>query len=324
MRLVFAAILTLSLAACAPRATAPFDPNRALNPDDFGPQPARVEWWYVSGYLPDDAIAFHWAQFKVTARGIPYTASHVAVTDLRTDRLSFQEQNRGLVTYRFPPLEIGQGRWKLRQEGSAYTLKAESIDVRLTPTKPNVIHPPGYSGTAEVGRLYYQSNTRMTLEGTIAGRPVKGLAWLDHQWGDQLAGTAALWDWFGLHLSNGVDLMVYRVKDGRGRVVQQFGSFVDPSGVARNPTNVQLTPMRTWTSSSSHTYGTAWTLSADEFELQVEAVREDQELRSRTTYVAYWEGPMKGRGRWRGEPVEVVGMGEFVGGALPGSPIAPR
>lgn len=324
MRLILAATVTLSLAACAPRATVPFDPSRTPDPNDFGPQPAQMEWWYVSGYLPDDDVAFHWAQFKVTARGVPYTASHVAVTDLRANRLSFREQNRGRVTYRFPPLEVGQGFWALRQDGAGYALKAGPIDVRLTPTRPNVVHPPGYSGTAEVGRLYYQSNTRMTLEGTIAGRSVRGFAWLDHQWGDQLPGSIALWDWFGLHLSNGVDLMVYRVKDRSGRVVQQFGSFVDAAGVARNPSNVRVTPTRTWTSPTGRSYGTAWTLSADEFELQVEAPREEQELLSRTTFVAYWEGPMRGRGTWRGEPVTVAGMGEFVGGALPGSPAADR
>ena len=24
-----------------------------------------MEWWYVSGYLPEPKLAFHWAQFKV-------------------------------------------------------------------------------------------------------------------------------------------------------------------------------------------------------------------------------------------------------------------
>lgn len=306
--------LCLALGACAPAAA--FDPTTLPAAADLGPKPAQTEWWYVSGYLPESGVAFHWAQFKVNYQGIAYYASNLAVTDLRAGRLDFHEQNSGEGVFRFPPLLVGQGEWKLAQRGAAYSLSAGPLAVELTPSKPPVVHPPGYSGAPEVGRLYYQSITRLTVRGTVSGREVQGLAWLDHQWGDQVPAQSAVWDWFGLHLSNGVDLMVYRVRNRAGQVVQLVGSWVDAQGRARPVHELSAAPQGSWRSPSGRDYAVFWALRADEFRLALAPVRQNQELLSRTTLVAYWEGPMTGTGEWQGESVQAQGMGEFVAGSL--------
>ncbi|WP_027483166.1 lipocalin family protein [Deinococcus pimensis] len=308
-------VLTGVLAACAP-ATQPFDPDARLDPAALGPKNSQLEWWYVSGYLPESRAAFHWAQFKTVYRGVPYFVSHVAVTDLETGKLVFQEQNSGGTEFRFPPLLVRQGDWQLREDGGRYALDAGPVKLSLTPLKNSVVHPPGYSGTAEVGRMYYQSVTRLDLRGTLNGREVRGLAWMDHQWGDQIPGQQALWDWFGLHLSNGVDLMVYRVKDASGKVVQLAGSWVDPQGVAREVRDLRAVPRETWRSPTGREYTLGWDLVADGFTLKVDAVRREQELLSPATVVAYWEGPVRGAGTWGDQPITAEGMGEFVGGSL--------
>ena len=88
--------LLLALVGCLP-ALQPVDPNRLPSADNWGPNNSPLEWWYVSGYLPEEGLAFHWALFKAYAPqnwqiGIlnpaiffpgPYHASHIAVTDLR-------------------------------------------------------------------------------------------------------------------------------------------------------------------------------------------------------------------------------------------------
>lgn len=310
-------LLTLSvlLAGCAPAVTA-FDPAARLDPADFGPQRANTEWWYASGYLPESGVSFHWAQFKVNYKGLVYYASHVAVTDLNTGKLTFVEQNSQDARLSFPPLSLRQGDWQLRQQGADYQLDAGPLHLRLAPLKGPVIHPPGYSGTPEVGQMYYQSVTRLALSGTANGREVQGLAWFDHQWGNQMPGRGALWDWFGLHLSSGADLMLYRVKDGSGRVVQTAGSLVGVDGVARAVPDLKMTPLRDWTSPSGRHYSLAWKVEAGGNSLTLDPLRDDQELLSKTTTVAYWEGPVRGEGRWDGQPVRAEGMGEFVGGPL--------
>jgi predicted secreted hydrolase len=307
------------LSACLPRATA-FDPARMPDPQALGPNNAATEWWYVSGYLPETGQAFHWAQFKVNYKGIPYFASHIAVADLKTGKLNFLEEGRQDAAFTFPPLKVRQADWSLTQTApnntAPFELRAGPLQLTLTPQKGPVVHPPGYSGTPETGQLYYQSVTRLSVSGTIDGQSATGTAWFDHQWGDQQPGRAALWDWFGVHLSDGSDLMLYRVKTLDGKVVQLAGSEVGADGVAREVKNVTMTPQREWTSPSGRKYVLDWKVTSDRGDLTLRAVRDEQELLSKTTSVAYWEGPVSGDGEWGGAAVKVDGMGEFVGGVL--------
>ncbi|RDI95692.1 carotenoid 1,2-hydratase [Meiothermus sp. QL-1] len=330
-------LLLILLAGCLP-ALEGVDPSRPPRPEAWGPHNAPLEWWYVSSYLPEAGLAFHWAFFKAYAPQDwqvgplrpalffpgPYHASHIAITDLRANQKTFEERfdfrfDRpfGDSVVRYPPLFIQQGDWQLRQEGREFQLAAGPIQVRLTPLKPAVVHPPGYSGTAETGRMYYVSYTRLALEGTLLGRRVQGEAWMDHQWGDQLGGggsLGAIWDWFGLHLSNGVDLMLYRVKNTQGQVVQLAGSATNPQGRVEEVVGLRMTPLESWTSPSGRTYALAWQVEAEGLSLRLEPLRKEQELLSASTRVAYWEGPVVGVGSWRGQPVLARGMGEFVAG----------
>ena len=157
------------------------------------------------------------------------------------------------------PLRVQQGDWALREDAQGrYHLGAGPLNLVLTPLKGPVVHPPGYSGTPEVGRLYYQSVTRLAASGTVRiggqARQVSGVVWLDHQWGDQQSGREALWDWFGLHLSDGSDLMLYRIRRANGEVVQVRGSRVDPAGAAHPVPDLVMTPGREWTSPSGRRY----------------------------------------------------------------------
>lgn len=318
-RLLTAALLGGLLTACVPAPTA-FDPGRIPAPDDLGAKNAATEWWYLSGNLPDSGVAFHWAQFKVNYRGLPYHASHVAVTDLKTGQVNFVENSAQQARFGFPPLRVEQGDWKLTQEGGLYRLRAGPLNLTLTPVKPAVVHPPGYSGTPELGRLYYQSITRMDAQGTVQigaeTREVRGQVWFDHQWGDQQPGAQAKWDWFGLHLSDGSDLMLYRVRDAGGRVAQLAASLVDPQGRARELAGVQMTPKRTWRSATGRDYVLDWEVQAEGLTLTLAAQSDNHELLSKTTSVAYWEGPVAGQGTLNGAPITARGMGEFVAGVL--------
>ncbi|GHF31770.1 putative secreted hydrolase [Deinococcus metalli] len=313
------ALLCVLLSACMPAPLA-FDPDRMPAADALGPNNSGTEWWYVSGVLPEPGLAFHWAAFKVNYRGLPLYASHVAVTDLRGNTVNFEENGAQSARFGFPPLDIEQGTWKLVQSGNTYRLTAGPLNLTLTPQKAPVVHPPGYSGTAEVGRLYYQSITRLAATGTVQvgaeARPAQGTVWFDHQWGDQMPGRAALWDWFGLHLSDGSDLMLYRVRTPAGQIVQTVGSRVGADGVARAVPGLTMTPGRVWRSPTGRDYVLEWTVQAPGLSLTLAPLRDEQELISKTTRVAYWEGPVKGAGTSGDAAVTAEGMGEFVGGAL--------
>lgn len=131
-----AALVSVSfLTSCLPRPQA-FDPNRLPDPADLSSRNAATEWYYVSGYLPESGLAFHWAQFKVNYRGIPYNAGHLAVADLRAGKLNLYENTSQSVRFGFPPLRVEQGNWRLVQgAGSrAFGLQAGPLNLTLTST----------------------------------------------------------------------------------------------------------------------------------------------------------------------------------------------
>ncbi len=324
MRRLF--LLPLLLGACAPVLLG-VDPQRLPDPQDWDPKPAPLEWWYASGWA--EPYAFHFAFFKAYAPpsfrilGLPgslfgaFHAAHLALTDLRTgERLFLEVADQDLLAPRGraevgPYLEVSG--WRFWREGEGFRLLAGPVDLAFLPLKPPVVHPPGYSGTEATGRLYYQSYTRVEAAGRIQGEEARGEAWLDHQWGEQLSGLSATWDWFGLHLSDGSELMAYQVKDREGRVVQVLGSRVDPLGRAE-ALELAFVPLEAWMSPSGRTYTLAWRLLGPELDLTLRPLFREGELLSRTTRVAYWEGPVAGEGTFRGYAVRAQGMGEFVAG----------
>jgi predicted secreted hydrolase len=319
-------LLAFLLAACAP-ALLGVDPARLPDPGDWDPRPAPLEWWYASGWVYP--YAFHFAFFKAYAPpsyrilGLPgslfgaFHAAHLALTDLRTGERRFLEvSDQDLFAPRGraepgPRLELAG--FRFFREEAGFRLQAEGVDLLFLPEKPPVVHPPGYSGTEATGRMYYQSYTRARAQGRVLGEGVEGEAWLDHQWGEQLSGVSATWDWFGLHLSDGSELMAYQVKDREGQVVQVLGSRVDPLGRVE-AVELAFFPLEAWTSPSGRTYTLAWRLKGPELDLVLRPLFLEGEILSRTTRVAYWEGPVAGEGVYGGYPVRARGMGEFVAG----------
>jgi len=334
MRLLLVVFLVI-LSACAPRLSG-VDPEKPPSATDWAPKAAPMEWWYVSAYLPKAELAFHYAFFKAYAPermrvyGLPARlvypyplyAAHLAVTDLKTGKKVFLERSDLLdpnleVVVRADPLFLKIGDWRLEERKSGFYLSAGPLELFLTPLKPPVVHPPGYSGTEETGRMYYVSYTRLWASGRALGREVKGYAWMDHQWGEQAAGRRVGWDWFGLHLSDYSELMIYRVRQG-GEVKAIHASRVDPFGRVEKLKGVKMTPLRYWTSEKSgYRYAVAWRVEAEELFLELFPLRLDQELLTLSTRVAYWEGPVRGEGEVKGHRVEAHGMGEFVGGPWP-------
>src|SRR4029079_16924004 len=94
------------------------------------------------------------------------------------------------------------------------------IDLVLQQGKPAVLQGDrGLSRkSAEAGNAsYYYSLTRMPATGTVRLEgerfAVRGLAWMDRAWSTRSRGRDLVgWDWFALQLSDGSDLMLYRLR----------------------------------------------------------------------------------------------------------------
>jgi len=91
---------------------------------------------------------------------------------------------------------------------------------------------------------------------TIDGRKhdVSGLVWFDHEWAtNSLDPDEAGWDWSGLHLSDGKDLMLFRIRDRQGATVFTAGTLRDTKGEVTDLKDLSITPQGVW--KSPHTGG---------------------------------------------------------------------
>ena len=130
------------------------------------------------------------------------------------------------------PFSIAFGKNTLRQVGAdartwKATLQGDDFAVDLTLSQPDrpamLVGGTGKTGLGRPDDMFYVSLTRMRSEGTLTRggktEKVTGQGWLDRQWGTSWVVQDNGWDWFGLQLSDGSDLIVYRLRDNKTRKI---------------------------------------------------------------------------------------------------------
>jgi len=148
---------------------------------------------------------------------------------------------------------------------------------------------------------YYYSIPRLSVHGNVrvAGQDVavSGLAWMDREWSTSaLSPGIGGWDWFALHLSDGRDLMFYRLRraDG-GSSEYSKGSLIEGDGVVRRlgAGDVEVEVRRRWRSAiSGIEYPVEWSMKipGTGIDLELAPLIDDQEL---DLAVRYWEGAVR-------------------------------
>ena len=151
--------------------------------------------------------------------------------------------------------------------------------------------------------------------------PVSGTAWLDREWGSSALGAGVRgWDWFGLQLEDGRDLMLFRLRREDGAVDPfSAGSMVAVDGTVSSLTadDFVVEVLDHWRSEDGIAYPSRWRLQVPDHGLDVEVVPlvADQELR---LAVRYWEGAVDVTGSVSGHGyVELTG---YAGVRVDGAP----
>ncbi len=174
---------------------------------------------------------------------------------------------------------------------------------------------------------YYVSYTDLRVSGLVKtprlAQPVrvKGVAWFDHEFGSsQLGADQAGWDWFGLHLSDGTDLMLYFLRRTDGSVEpESSGTIIDRSGTARHLAlaQVRLDVLDHWRSPKSRAvYPSRWRvrIPSEGLDLTLSPLLADQELSTpESTGVTYWEGALEGQGLSGNRKITCRGYAEMTG-----------
>ncbi|MHB8834463.1 MAG: lipocalin-like domain-containing protein [Candidatus Methylomirabilia bacterium] len=351
-------VLTLSAAGAAAgggtdREWAIADGTRAWSfPRDHGAHPEyRTEWWYFTGNLAAAAGRRYGYQLTFFRQGIVPVAAdpdnpwsvrdvylaHFALTEVREGSFRYGERvsraGPGIAGASSDDLRAWVLDWSATAEGDGFALQARegaaAIHLALRPRRPPVLHGSGglsRKGPASGQASWYVSVTDLETTGTVRSGDgvevsVRGASWFDHEFGSgQFAAGLAGWDWFGLRLSDGRALMIYRLRRADGSAApESSGTLLGVDGSARHLTRDEVTiePLGKWLSPHSGArYPARWQVlvPAAGLTLELSPLVRDQELRTaKSTGVTYWEGAVAGNGTAAGSTVTVEGYVELTG-----------
>lgn len=324
-------------------------------PRDHASHPAfKTEWWYYTGHLNTETGArygYELTFFRVgtktdeepaTENTGPWStdnlyAAHFALSDESKKAFHYSEKlNRpavGVAGSLTDHYYVWNELWLAEQLSDRMILRAgdekHEIHLMLTPQKAPVVH--GRNGVSQKASCvgcgsHYYSMTRLLTEGILLvdGKPmpVRGLSWMDHEFGsNQLGKHQTGWDWFSVQLDDGTDLMLYLLREEDGGIdPNSSGTVVDAQGNTRHLGLKDFSVKnsgRTWTSPKTKgTYPMGWTVTvpSEGLSLTVEPAFDAQELSTgASTGVAYWEGSSQVSGTRRGQSVQGQAYVELTG-----------
>jgi predicted secreted hydrolase len=273
-------------------------------PADDAVHDAGVEWWYWTGHLqgPDGGwFGFEEVFFSFNQGGVQAQMVQSALTDVGAG--TFQHAvSEGIGAPANTPNGFNltlNGVTALGGGGhdQLHALPGDaSVDLTLDQAKPALLeYGTGYK-TYSDGDTYYYSRPLLHAQGTITRGaetiPVTGQAWFDHQWGNLAKVVNDGWEWFGIQLDDGREMMInVPLTNGAPGAGAAEGTLMTPgcATVVLKPGDVTVTSSGTWTSPDSKcTYPMGWHVTTGDIDVTITPLVADQELPD--SQPIYWEG----------------------------------
>ncbi len=322
-------------------------------PEDEAAHNNITEWWYYTGHLittDGQRYGFEFVTFQAVRGDFPPGyVQHFAITDAASTTFKYDSKLRIGDKASFKPggnngFDLNTELGTMRGGNGTDKLKASmfggqyALDLTVQDTQGVALHGGGQFTYGPGGSSYYYSRPRMTPSGTITvngqTKQIKsGYTWFDHQWGDFLP-LGGGWDWFSTSLDDGTSIMLYNLKDEKGKLIQVFGTYILPCDKDCRPekplksldidqNSITTKPVSYWTSPYSGVkYPSVWEvkIKADpkqgipELNLTYSPTMPDQELDTRaSTATIYWEGDSMVKGTKNGQPIGGSGYVELTG-----------
>ncbi len=173
-----------------------------------------------------------------------------------------------------------------------------------------------------LGNMNYESIPRSVLQGELTGKKISGNAWIDHQWGDvgwffskdeKLLG----WDWFGINLDDGTDLLFIQHKDfSNKKTILKYAAAQLSDKSIHLYENFELIETAYWESEETRiSHPVEWNLTIKELGLNLHfsPLFPEQEIHIPGYGRAIWEGAGTVQGTCKGKKVNGRARGEFFG-----------
>lgn len=318
---------------------------RVTLPDDFYfKRNYRVQWWYFSGHLFDPSgreFGYELTFFVVGVQKKKYKSqfgvnnifiSHFAITDIKENRFYFSDSAEtgvyGFAGAKDNELNVWVGENILKGTINLMHIQASDdrkmISLKLIPEKPVVLHgEKGYSRKSEESPLIssiYFSYPNMRSEGILEINNqkfhVKGKSWFDREISTRrLSKHQEGWDWFGIQLDDGKEIMLYILRNKKGSIDKfSSGTIIYSNGTYRQlfKNDFVVEVLSYYRSKKTKArYPSKWKISipSDDLILIITPFVQDQEIVAYgTTGNYYWEGACKVGGSSKGRAyVEMTG-----------------
>lgn len=314
-------------------------------PEDLYLRPDyRVQWWYFTGHLLDDAgreFGYELTFFVLGVQKREYTSefgvdniyvSHFAVSDVQGKSFFFSDKADagayGFAGAMEKELKVWVGKDML--EGSVKEMHIaasdaeKEIDLTLVPLKPPVLQgEAGYSRKSEESPLiasYYFSYTDLKTEGFLKiGKTkfsVSGKSWFDREISTRgLGKNEKGWDWFSIQLDDGREIMLYLIRKSDGTAgIYSSGTMIYKDGKYRrlSLTDFKVRVLAHYKSKKTGArYPSLWRINvpSESLDLEITPLLPDQEFSGRfSTGNYYWEGTCRVEGTAKGRAyVEMTG-----------------
>lgn len=294
-------------------------PRRFQFPDDHGAHPSfRSEWWYLTLVLSDAEGADIGVQFTLFRQALtPDPAAsgnrwrsnqvylaHLALVDVASGQHLAQERfargHPALAGVQADPFALWLEDWRLDAREDHWRLSAGTARMAIDVALGNSVAPVlqgdrGFSRKGPDQASYYYSMPRLPVNGRVMldgqFREVTGFGWLDREWSTSVLSNEQVgWDWLALQLDDGRSIMAYQLRrqDGR-RDAHDQGIVVAEDGSSRRlaAADFTLTPTRIWEDEEGVGWPVAWAVNLGDEVWRVEAVLDDQLMK---TTIRYWEG----------------------------------
>lgn len=329
-------------------------PRQWAFPRDHGRHDGfKTEWWYFTGNLADDAgrefgyqLTFFRTSLVPSAQSRPSAwamhdlyFAHAAVSDAAGKKFVFADhlsRNRvGLADSSDQTLNVRLLDWTATLKDNQISLAASeprfAIDLSAAVEQEPALQGPGgvnAKGKAPGQASYYYSITRLKTSGfiTLDGTRfhVTGNTWMDHEFSSNaLSSTQVGWDWMGLRLADGNDLMIYRLRNREGHSDYLSGTLIQPGKppIYLTAEQITLNPSSPWTSATTGAvYPQVWDMEVKGYRsMKVRSLFPGQELNTtNSTKVDYFEGAaeiLDAAGKRIGAGyLEMTGYGKSLGG----------
>jgi geranylgeranyl pyrophosphate synthase/predicted secreted hydrolase len=232
--------------------------------------------------------------------------------------------------FRPDPLDIEWDDLRIEHRGSHIHLAFSEPDggrpwnLRLDPACSRMV----LETACQVGKkghgMEMVSYPRLAASGEVGSVAVSGTAWFDHQWGglgwffaDGRSGRVLGWEWLGINLDDGRDVIIGVHRDAEtGAVTDSHAYLRENDPIEQCAGGVEMVPLRFWHSPRTLIrYAVSWRarVPALAIDLRYEPVVDDQEVPMFGLARAIWEGAGRVVGTVRGQPVTGRARGEFFG-----------